>query len=258
VGEAEGQAGQEEAVNRDETGIASEQLVGEAEEGGRGDPELSEAGEAEGDGGQDQGHRGTQAEEERAAAGKLHMAQPVVYLEERRVPRYVEYENNFKKEELKRSLERQIYIKNRRETLEIDLEQIKQHEKAYIQRIKERLNIHHSNKSQPASRRSHSPEADFSLHRKDAEEMRKLEEKIRRVKKFESKVRLLPVRIDGEKKKEMLILEDKARHQKKYNFLSQKALSDEQIFDNFKDFDINTSPKDIGNQYLHDFKVQNR
>lgn len=48
----------------------------------------------------------------------------------------------------------------------------------------------------------------------------------------------------------MQIRNDKVKNQKKYNFLSQKALSDEQIFDNFKEFDINVDRKGIGKQYL--------
>ena len=80
--------------------------------------------------------------------------------------------------------------------------------------------------------------------------MKKIEEKIKRVKKFEDKLRSIPLRIDIDKKKEMLILNDKERNHKKYNFLSQKALSDEQIFDNFKEFDINIDRKEVGKHYL--------
>lgn len=53
-------------------------------------------------------------------------------------------------------------------------------------------------------------------------------------------------------------MHDKLKNPKKYHFLSQKALSDEQIFDNFKDFDINIDFKDIGNNYLDQVIMQNR
>lgn len=36
---------------------------------------------------------------------------------------------------------------------------------------------------------------------------------------------------------------DKLKNKKKYNFLSQKALSDELIYEEFKDFDINIDKK---------------
>lgn len=41
----------------------------------------------------------------------------------------------------------------------------------------------------------------------------------------------------------MLILNDKHRNPQKYNFLSQKALSDQQIFENFPEFGINVDLK---------------
>ena len=64
--------------------------------------------------------------------------------------------------------------------------------------------------------------------------MKRLEEKIKKVKKFEEKVRLLPLKVDAEKKREAMIKQDKVKNSLKYHFLSQKALSEEQIFDHFK------------------------
>lgn len=61
--------------------------------------------------------------------------------------------------------------------------------------------------------------------------MKKLQEKLKHIKKFQGKIRLLNVNIDKEKKKEAMIQRDRAKNPVKYNFLSQKALSDEQIYD---------------------------
>ncbi len=137
------------------------------------------------------------------------------------------------------------------------MEQIKEHERAYIDRIKERLNLKaHNGKEQ--EKLSKSAEESFNLHRRSPSEMKKLEDKIRRVKKFESKLRLIPLRIDQEKKLEADIANDKLRNRHKYNFLSQKALSDEQIYREFKDFDINIDKKEVGNQYFQEFKDRNK
>lgn len=70
----------------------------------------------------------------------------------------------------------------------------------------------------------------FNVNKRDKEELRKLEEKMQRIKKFQSKIRLMPVNIDEEKRKEKEIMGDKLKNKKKYNFLSQKALSDELIY----------------------------
>lgn len=45
----------------------------------------------------------------------------------------------------------------------------------------------------------------------------------------------------------MLIMNDKLKNRKKYLFLSQKALSDEQIYEQFKEFDININNRQVGN-----------
>ena len=41
----------------------------------------------------------------------------------------------------------------------------------------------------------------------------------------------------------MQIMADKLKNKHKYNFLSQKALSDEIIYEEFKDFDMNIDKK---------------
>lgn len=53
-----------------------------------------------------------------------------------------------------------------------------------------------------------------------------MEEKIKKMKKFQEKIRLVPLKINEEKKKEIDIIGDKLKNSKKYHFLSQKALSD--------------------------------
>lgn len=74
------------------------------------------------------------------------------------------------------------------------MREIKEHERAYIQRIKERLHI----KSQNHDKSKHSSLSveSFNIHKRDPAEMRKIEEKIRRMKKIESKIRMMPVRVD--------------------------------------------------------------
>jgi hypothetical protein len=51
------------------------------------------------------------------------------------------------------------------------------------------------------------------------------------MKKIENKIRLIPLKIDSEKKREIEIIGDKLKNKKKYHFLSQKALSDELIYE---------------------------
>jgi len=87
-------------------------------------------------------------------------------------------------------------------SLEMNLEQIKEHERAYINRIKERLNIKSQNDNHSGDKISKSVEESFNLHKRNPSEMKKLEEKIKRVKKFEQKLRLIPLKIDEEKKLE--------------------------------------------------------
>ena len=51
------------------------------------------------------------------------------------------------------------------------------------------------------------------------------------MKKMESKIRMMPVKVDEGKRKEADIMGDKLKNKKKYLFLSQKALSDELIYE---------------------------
>lgn len=48
---------------------------------------------------------------------------------------------------------------------------------------------------------------------------------------MESKIRMMPVKVDEGKRKETDIMGDKLKNKKKYLFLSQKALSDELIYE---------------------------
>lgn len=46
------------------------------------------------------------------------------------------------------------------------------------------------------------------------------------------------------------IAKDKASNPQKYHFLKLKNLTDEQIFRDFKDFEMNFNNRQLGNQYL--------
>jgi hypothetical protein len=54
------------------------------------------------------------------------------------------------------------------------------------------------------------------------------------------------VAINPEKRKEVQIAIDRGLNPQKYHFLSQKALSKEQIYEEFDHFEINVNPKEIG------------
>ena len=60
----------------------------------------------------------------------------------------------------------------------------------------------------------------------------------------------MPLKISEQKRKEKEIMSDKLKNRKKYHFLSQKALRDSQIYQEFKDFEINIDKKDVGNHYF--------
>ena len=48
-----------------------------------------------------------------------------------------------------------------------------------------------------------------------------------------------------------MIARDKAKNPLKYNYLSNvAALTDEKIYEEFKDFEINIDVKELGNQYM--------
>jgi len=51
---------------------------------------------------------------------------------------------------------------------------------------------------------------------------------------------------------------DKLLHKKKYNLLSSRALNDDQIYQEFKDFEICIDAKEIGKNYLDEIKIANR
>lgn len=69
------------------------------------------------------------------------------------------------------------------------------HEKAYIQRIKERLNM------VPKSERTEKAKSDFNLYLKRSEEKKKEEiNKIIKMKKYQEKINRIPIKIDESKK----------------------------------------------------------
>ena len=48
----------------------------------------------------------------------------------------------------------------------------------------------------------------------------------------------------------MEIERDRGKNPLKYHFLSQKALSKEQIYEEFTDFDVNVNGRELGKNYL--------
>ena len=71
---------------------------------------------------------------------------------------------------------------------------------------------------------------------------------------LEEKRKHMPVKVDSERSHLFEIARDKAQHSRKYHFLKLKNLTDEQIFRDFKDFEMNFDTKQLGNQYLEESK----
>lgn len=75
----------------------------------------------------------------------------------------------------------------------------------------------------------------------------------------------MPITVDEQKKKEILISKDKAKNPQKYHILERKALNDQQIYNEFMGVQIQLDAKKKGNDYLKELKnnpkknkVQNR
>ena len=62
------------------------------------------------------------------------------------------------------------------------------------------------------------------------------------------------VKIDYDKQQEVLIPKDKTKNPHRYNLLGQKGLTDRQIYEDFRDVEIKTDSKQIGNNYLQEQK----
>ena len=92
------------------------------------------------------------------------------------------------------------------------------------------------------------------MRKRDQKELKELQEKVAKMKKYEERLRLMPLKIDEEKKKEAAIMQDKLKNMKKYNFLREKALSDQQIYEEFQNFDININKHELGRQYMEDLR----
>jgi hypothetical protein len=56
----------------------------------------------------------------------------------------------------------------------------------------------------------------------------------------------LPVPVDDNKRLKIEIARDKGKNPVKYHFLSQKALDEEKIYEEFQDFEVNINPKELG------------
>jgi hypothetical protein len=160
-------------------------------------------------------------------------------------------EKKFLEEEGRREEEKvSSILKERARSMELNINEIIEHEKAYVRRIKERLKMKSQNSSvlESGSRVIES----FNIHKKDPLKVKQIQEKMRRMREMEGKIRLLPLKISEEKRKEAEIINDKLKNRKKYNFLSQKALRDSQIYQEFKGLDLNThiDKKEVGNHYF--------
>ena len=57
------------------------------------------------------------------------------------VPKYLEYEQKFIEKEQEKVLIDMKLIKNKKQKMKMNPEELRSHEKAYIERIKERLNM---------------------------------------------------------------------------------------------------------------------
>ena len=68
----------------------------------------------------------------------------------------------------------------------------------------------------------------------------------------------IQIKCDSNKIKKALILKDKVTNPLKYNYLANaKGLSDEVIFDQYKDFQLvnKDNQKNLGDKYLKDSKI---
>lgn len=95
------------------------------------------------------------------------------------------------------------------------------------------------------------PDSQFNVFTNRSQEKVKdqLEKKNRRW-KYQQKIKQIPIQIDEAKKVKIQIALDKAKNPFKYNFLSQKSLNEFQIYGEFKNFSINSNPRQIGKNYL--------
>jgi hypothetical protein len=86
-------------------------------------------------------------------------------------------------------------MKDKKRMAKLDPEEIKLHEKAYILRIKERLNM------VPRTDKNEKAKSDFNLYLKRSEEKKKEEvNKIVKMKKYQEKINRIPIKIDEHKK----------------------------------------------------------
>lgn len=86
-------------------------------------------------------------------------------------------------------------MKDKKKMAKLGPEELKLHEKAYIQRIKERLNM------VPRTEKSEKAKSDFNLYLKRSEEKKKEEvNKIIKMKKYQEKINRIPIKIDENKK----------------------------------------------------------
>lgn len=61
--------------------------------------------------------------------------------------------------------------------------------------------------------------------------------------------------MDKERAHLLEIEKDKTKNPQKYHFLKMKNLTEEQIFKEFQDFEMDFDSKNIGKQYLYESKL---
>lgn len=64
--------------------------------------------------------------------------------------------------------------------------------------------------------------------------------------------------MDKGRELQIAILKDKEKNPLKYNFLKLKNLTEEQIFRDYRDFELDFDPKGLGNEYLRESKLNSK
>ena len=98
----------------------------------------------------------------------------------------------------------------------------------------------------------------FKVNFKAKEEVVQEEEKLRRRKNFNDKVRSIPVSINEEKRVQLEIEKDKSKNSLKYQLLNRRGFSDHEIYERSKKFSLPKSAKQIGDQYLEEVRLKNK
>ena len=155
-------------------------------------------------------------------------------------------QKKYKQLEEEQKFEEQIFKKNHKFETKIDYTAIKAHEKEYMNKVEER-----NQKLREAMKSSTISETDFSpFVYRDESKIEEERQKFKRRLNFENKIKSVHVNINPEKRKQMDIEIDRGKNPLKYHFLSQKALTKEQIYEEFENFEVNSNGRELGKNYL--------